>query len=336
MDSMDYSDKWLGIAGGGFSGSAIIGGSVYQLTMWNMGGDPVPVQALITGGRIGVSLQVDAGHAVCLLTGVKNLRVQSKVESSGIDWGLSVGAKIDSLLKGSGELVKLAAKGGNWAGQEAAKAIVQKEMGDLDIFSKTKADFVLIPTPASVGIGAGLWYEWQTMRPVGGDQTWRYLKPKWRVTSNAGRLLLRMTDIPEPDGTPIVLRVLFDRFGPDTTAIWSSSQPHRSLRSGNPNILGYVYGGKLYPSQRAVGDLDDGIDLSERVQIGSVTGWGGNRSSEIMVDRTVGVSIAVSENRYGDVTYANNTFRWRSNNYIKVRFNSQGSPVGAEDRYWIQ
>lgn len=134
----NYDDKWLAVAGGGFGFSAIGGIGVYQVELWNVGGQPIPIRALIIGKRLGLMLQAEAGHAICFMCGVRSPGEFDNMYNSGIDWALAIGLDVAKIIKSSGKVLTVAAKAAgagmiNWAAENTGKKVVEYLMGDLDL-----------------------------------------------------------------------------------------------------------------------------------------------------------------------------------------------------------
>ena len=103
---------------------------------------------------------------------------------------------------------------GTWAKTEPAKQFVNWLTGDLSL-PDNKASFAMIGTPAGLGFGAGVWYEWQHAVALDGPTVWTKFKPKWRVTKHMGKLWLQMDKIPAQDGTELIVNFREDVWGRD-------------------------------------------------------------------------------------------------------------------------
>jgi hypothetical protein len=319
---MDYSDKWLGLAGGGFGFSAIGGLGVYQVDLWHMGGNPTPIRALIMGKRLGATLQAEASHAVCLMTGVQAASSFSKIESNSVEWALSLGFKADNFIKaGSGAaktISELAAHTTNWAAHETSKKAVQGMMGDFS-FSPKGPNFVLLQTPFAVGIGAGIWYEWQTLTQTGTDIAWQYIKPRWQLTNQNDKVILKMNGIPEVDGARMNFQIKQKKFGPDDLLRWAV--PPR--REGKALLTGVVKNGVLTDPEMG---LENGFDLSTRLPVGK-TGIGVfsvSDNGDVERNKTIEIGVGVSRG-------INNLYKWESGDYAKVTTDATGKFVTTSD-----
>lgn len=330
---MDFSDKWLGKMGGGISGSLVGGFSAYQFNMWNMAGGSVPIPVLVVGKRLGIMAQLGAGHAFCLMTGVHGPESFTEIESSGIDWELSLGGDADAAVKSIGglgkELAKAAGKTGNWAVEEGAKKAVQAAMGDFSP-QTTKPNFVMIPTPLAVGVGAGVFYEWQTLSKVGSDVAWRYIKPSWRLANEEGGVKLYMDSIPEKDGTMIGIQIMLKTFGPDSIMVFSQNRTasiNFGMQTTNKlkTIRGTVHGGALCEQ----GSTLPGLNLSSLVPAGKLDIGILSTSNDSTVSANTTLKIGVSVTT--SATSETNLYKWQSGDYAAVKTGADGKFKMAED-----
>jgi len=314
---MNFSDKWLGLAGGGFGFSAIAGVGVYQLNLWNMGGGPVPIRALVIGKRLGITLQAETAHAVCLLTGVNSASDFTTIGSNGLDWALAFGLKVDALAKSgstvAGVLSKLTKFGDNWAANETAKKAVQGLMGDFT-FSPTAPSFVLLPTPAAFAVGAGVYYEWQELSKVGGDLGWKYSPPVWKFENRGGNLFLRMSKIPAQDGDILNFETRVDGWGIDDVIRFIPP----GYGKARTYLSGRVYGGKLY-ELGSTGKGKPGVNMTTSQPAGlSTSGFFGiENTKDVVKDGFMDLSVSVCKG-------INNIYHWSSDRYIKVHANGDG------------
>ena len=201
--ALNYETTWVGFLGGGVSGSIIAGGSIYQIDVWNMGGKALPARVLIKGKRLGIVAEAGTSLAMLIVTGCRTAEDMDGITSSGLDWELSLGLKGSALVKTGTKLFKAAAahaaaKMVNWAVHESAKRLVQWAMDDLGVVKSGK-QFNLLPSPVAFGIGAGIFYDWQTLHLLGGKIGWKYISPKWSVETYNGNVRLQLFDIPEQD-----------------------------------------------------------------------------------------------------------------------------------------
>lgn len=264
MASFNPNTTWIGLLGGGVSGSLVAGGSVFQIDLWHMGGDPVPVRVLVTGRRVGLTAEVGTGLCALVVTGCRESRDMDGIGSAGLDWELAVGLKGSAIARSGARLLKTmaaeaTAEVANWAMHESAKRFVQWTVDDLGIVQSGR-QFNLIPWPGSVGVGAGIFYEWQTLNLLGGNLGWKYISPYWSVENFQGSAYLQMGDIPEQDGTEIRIGLRLPEFGIDPLVVFGG---HR--RRGDYFFRGYVYQAGLFPSRRRG---YAGINLSELVPVG--------------------------------------------------------------------
>ena len=314
---MDFSDKWLGLAGGG-GGFSVIGGiGVFQVNLFRMSGGAVPIRALVVGKRLGLTVQAEIAHAVCLLTGVRSAEDFTTVKSNGLDWALSFGIKADSFFKAGSAaakaLVGIGLHSGEWATNEVAKKAVQGLMGDFTL-SPTEPSFVLLPTPAAMALGAGLYYEWQELTKVGTDLAWSYAPPTWRLEMQGAKLALRMRGIPEPNGAQINFRIRLNGWGTDDTLRFA--RPGQT--TGEKNLTGTVMDGKLYDQGNA-GKGPDGFNLSAYVPVGTLTSgvFGVDTTSDVATNADLEIGVSVCRGQI-------NLYRWESSRYAKVHTDAQG------------
>lgn len=334
---VDWSKTWIGLAGGGFGFSVGAGVGVYGMKLYNMGSNPIPIQATIVGKRLGLTIGAEVAHAVCFMTGVSKSSDFDTLSSSGVDWNISAGVDIDSIIKGGGKVIKALmsvakrSQAGGWAKNEAAKKAAQWAMGDLGT-DFSKMNFYLIPTPAALSVGAGIWYEWQTLYKSGSNMAWKYTPPQWGIETPGGKMLLRMRGIPEPDGRRMCFRIRKDTWGYDDTIRF---KPHSAV--GNygqrgtrtANLFGTVSGGRLWQNGK-VGRGKDGIDLAPLVPTGeTVTGaMSVYTNTDIDKNDTIKIGISVSHNQ-------SNYYKWESDKYIKVTTDGSGRLKGRiSPDYW--
>jgi hypothetical protein len=314
---MDYSDKWLGLAGGGGGFSVIGGVGVYQIDLYKMDGSPVPMRVLSVGKRLGITAQAEFAHAVCLLTGVRSANGFTSVKSNGLDWALSFGVKADSLLKTGGKAAKaimdIAVEGGGWAGHEVAKKAVQGLMGDFSLSPK-EPSFVLLPTPAAFAVGAGIYYEWQELTKVGGDLGWKYAPPTWKFENRGGNLFLRMSRIPAQDGDQINFQIRIDGWGIDDTIMFAPP----GQTKGKYYLSGRVYGGKLY-ELGSTGKGKAGVNLTVCQPTGLSTSgfFGVDVDKNIPKSQFIELGVSVCKG-------VNNIYHWSSERYLKVHVDDFG------------
>lgn len=256
---------WIAILGGGFSGSILAGGSVFQFDLWNMGSTRLPIQVLVTGKRAGLVAEAGTAMAVLLVTGCRTAEEMDGITSSGIDWELSFGGDADAAIKSGAkvfkEVMKAAGKkSGEWAMHESGKRLAQFIVGDLGVVQPGR-QFNLLPTPLSVSAGAGIFYEWQKLRVLDGEIGWNYISPKYTVENRSGSVYMTMKDIPVKDGTTIHLGfAVSESFSIDPDLKWSSTSGGPRIGRSALHIECAVYGGELYASHNR-GDAP-GINLS--------------------------------------------------------------------------
>lgn len=308
---------WIGFTGGGFSMSIVGGVSFFQFEIWNMGSNPLPARVIITGKRLGAMIEAGTGMAMLLITGCKNAQEMEGIESSGIDWELDVGINADAIFKGSKlfkETASLATKNViDWAGHEQAKRLAQFFMGELGIVQPGK-QFNLLPSPASIGAGAGLFYEWQKLHVLRANVGWQHIAPTWSVTNVGSSVRLEMSNIPEQDGTPVKIGIYIDEWGYDPLVRWQKKGKRSGIK--DYHITGYAYGGKLYAMRSKSGQ--PGINLSALQPIGQLdTSFMSNRlTNEVQKRGTYSIRPAVFN--YTNLPY------WKASNTVKITLGPDG------------
>jgi len=319
---MQYSDKWLGILGAGFSGSVLGGLSVCQAVVWNMGGSKVPMRVLVKGVRLGAVANADAGHYIVFISGVPYPNAFSEIKSKGVDWTFSLGAKGDAWLKGAGKVGSVLHKAsnmpGNWAAQEVAKKTIQGAMGDFELSPKNPA-FILLPTPVAVGLGVGIFYEWQTLVKQGTDIAWEYIKPSWWLHAGQNRVTLHMASIPEDEGGKIAIHITRKVFGADDILRFASKRGNDS----SAVIVGVVRDGMLYDES---GQL--GINLTDRKIAGATEI--GMLSTKRVQNNFAGQKISIAINVARSFSGVN-LYKWRSKDYAAVSVDKNGSINASSD-----
>jgi len=317
---------WLGLLGGGVSGSIIGGGSVYQIDLWHMGGNPLPARVLISGKRLGAVAQLGTGLAALLVTGVRSANELDGLTSSGLDWELSLGLKASAIAKSGTKLFntlvkKAAGEAANYAFDETAKRFVQWAVGDLGIVKPGK-QFNLIPSPVAFGVGAGIFYEWQTMRLLSGNVGWQHISPKWSIEQFNGQVRLQMLDIPEQNGTEVKLGFAVSEFGIDPHIRWAKKAGNGRLGRNKMHIIGYAQDGYIFEESRRMGYA--GINLSNFKPIGrSETGM-------LTVDRTDTVARNATLKLVPQVFDFGNYEYWSASDKLIVKTGSDGSIISAE------
>lgn len=313
---MSWANTWIGVAGGGFGASAIVGGSYYFLPLYNMAFEQQSVHVAVFGRRLGMTLQAEAGMAFCIMTGVPSGDRFERMESSGVDWGLGAGFNVSATVRsGSVALSALAEtviEAGPWAIEETAKNVVRGLTGDVTPDSNTQ-NFILLPTPASISIGAGLWYEWSDVLKLGHNLIWQREPPQWGLETRGANVILRMDRIPLQDGSLIRVGLPVDMFGSDDSLVWDTNGT-RTAR-----LIGTVYGTKLYPpgTTSAQGMGPDGINLSNLNMSGrnEVNLFSVGRNTEVVHNGTMSIGVSVTS---GAVEL------WASDDYCEVRTDAAG------------
>jgi len=266
MGLFNPDTTWVGYFGYGMAGSFGYGRSFIQMDLRHMGGATYPVRVLVQGTRLGPVAEVGTGLCIIIVTGCRSAREMEGLTSSGLDWTLSVGLKAGEVAKTGSRLfrnmMRLAGNmaGDNWATSEVTKKVVQWAMDDLGL-NLNGRQFYVIPTPMGGGVGAGIFYEYQTLRLLGGDIGWSYIKPWWSLDRGDGNIYLRMGDIPEQDDADIRVGLYVLRWGRDPLIRWAGG-----VRGRDYFFRGKVYDGQLYDEGRSM-DLS-GVNLTRLRPIG--------------------------------------------------------------------
>lgn len=321
MATFNPSTTWLGLLGGGVSGSIIGGGSVWQMDLWHMGGDPLPVRVLVTGKRLGVMAEVGTAFAFLMVTGCKSGKEMDGITSSGIDWELAVGLKGSAIVKTGAKLFKVmaaqaAAKTVNWAAHESAKTFAQWVMNDLGIIMPGKT-FKLIPSPLAFGVGAGIFYEWQTLNLLGGKIGWQHISPRWTVENYSGGVYFQLLDIPEQDGELIHLGFSVPEWGIDPYIRWKKDRGEGRVGEKAYHIDGYSYERALFESRDGMGF--SGVNLSNYVPIGRLEeGIFSGLENTKTVQKSGKLTVRPHVFQFGNYSY------WSASDTMTVEVDSSG------------
>jgi hypothetical protein len=312
-----YDTTWIGLLGGGASGSIIGGGSIYQIDVWNMGGNPLPARVLVKGKRVGVMAEVGTTHAILIVTGCQSAKDMDGIESSGLDWEAAAVLKGSAIVKTGAGLLKavaaeIAAKVVDWATHAAAKRLVQWVMDDLGIV-KPGRQFHLLPSPLGFGVGAGIFYEWQKLHLIGGKIGWQHITPKWFVESVNGDVWLQMYNIPEQDGEKVKIGFSVPEWGLDPYIRWKKKNGDAWAK--NIQIVGYAYGGFLCGRPDGMGY--SGINLSNLQPIGRLeNGFVLSRTNEVQKRGRLKVRPVVFN--FGNIEY------WEADDTVEMMLDSDG------------
>ena len=326
---INYDTTWIGILGGGVSGSVIAGGSVYQIDLWNMGGNRLPVRVFVTGKRVGAVAEVGAAHAMLIVTGCKTAKEMEGITSSGIDWEAKAIINEGAFVKTGATLFKTvlanaAAKVSDWAAQESAKRFVQYVGNDLGIVKPGK-QFNLLPSPLSLSFGGGIFYEWQTLNLAAGNIGWMYISPKWWIESYNGFIRMQMGNIPELDGTRLGFGFSVPEWGLDPYIRWSKKKGDAYVDSHNTyQIVGHVYDGYLFERRDGMGI--SGINLTNFQQIGRL------EDSVFATPKNTNQVKKGGKLKVRPVVFRfANVQRWEADDTIELTLDSEGYCVNANE-----
>jgi hypothetical protein len=319
--SLNYDTTWVGLVGGGLSGSVVAGGSVYQIDIWNMGGNPLPARVLVTGKRVGVVAEAGAGHAMLIATGCKKASEMDGIKSSGLDWEFAAGLKGSALVKTGASLfekvISIASSNvAEWAIHESTKRFVQWTMDDLGIIKPGK-QFNLLPSPLSISIGAGIFYDWQTLKLLGGNVGWQHISPEWYMENVNGGVRLQIHNIPEQDGALVKVGIAISEWGMDPYIRWKKKNGQTQINSQHSyQILGYAFKGKLY--EECSGKGVPGINLTNLQPMGQLqTGWTSvTRNNKTNKNRTLNVRPVVF--KFSNYPY------WTADDTTKINVGFEG------------
>lgn len=329
MTTFDPETTWVGLLGGGVSGSIIGGGSIYQIDLWNMGSNPLPVRVLVTGKRLGVVAEAGTALAALVVTGCRSGKDMDGITSSGLDWEIAIGVKGSAMVKTGAKLFKVmaseaAAKAINWAAHESTKRFVQWAMKDFSLFEKGSKQFNLIPYPLSIGIGAGIFYEWQTLNILGGDIGWKHIKPSWTAENFQNSVYFQLLDIPEQDSQLVRLGFSIPEWGIDPYIKWKKEKGEGRVGEKNYHILGNSFEGAFF--ERSDGTGFSGTNLGNytpigRLEEGVLTGF--SNTSTVQTNGKLKVRPHVF--RFGNFPY------WSASETMTVEVDGKGRFIKVEE-----
>ncbi|WP_029061811.1 hypothetical protein [Labrenzia sp. DG1229] len=327
MSLYNPDTTWIALLGGGFSGSVLAGGSVFQFDLWNMGSKRLPVQVLVVGKRAGIMAEIGSAFALLLVTGCKTEREMDGITSSGIDWEASLVGDLDASIKSGAKLFKevmkhAGKKTGEWAVQESGKRLAQYITNDLGIV-KSGPQFNVLPTPLSVSAGAGIFYEWQKLHLLDNEIGWNYISPKYSVENKGGTVYMQMKDIPVKDGTTIHLGFgVSEWLSIDPDIRWTQTRGGPSIGRSKLHIDCVVYGGVLYQTRNK--GSHPGINLSQLQPAGrSETGM-------LSVTQTKEVAKSGKLTIYPKIFKFTNYAYWSADDTMKVDVDSKGQFTKVE------
>lgn len=326
MATFNPDTTWLGLLGGGISGSILGGGSIWQMDLWHMGGNPLPVRVLVTGKRVGVMAEVSTALAALIVTGCKTGKEMDGITSSGIDWELAVGLKGSAIVKSGASIFKTlaaqaTAKAVNWAIHESAKRFVQWTMNDLGIVQSGR-QFNLIPSPLSLGLGAGIFYEWQKLNLLSGKIGWQHISPCWTVENFSGGVYFQLLDIPEQDGELVHLGFSVPEWGIDPYIRWKKDRGDGQVGQNKIHIDGYSYERALFTARDGMGM--SGINLSNFVPIGRSEAGILTVSQTTTVQKSGKLTVRPEVLQFGNYAY------WSASDTMTVDVDSSGRFVKVE------
>jgi len=324
--ALNYDTTWVGFLGGGVSGSIIAGGSIYQIDLWHMGGNPLPVRVLVTGKRVGLVAELGTAAAMLIVTGCRSGKDMDGITSSGIDWEFSVGLKGSALVKTGAKLFKIAVAQAtsalvNWAAHESTKRLVQWTMDDLGIVKSGK-QFNLLPYPLALGLGAGIFYEWQTLQFLSGKIGWQHISPKWSIETSGNNIRLQLFDIPEQNGAQVLLGIAISEWGFDPYIRWKKKKGNvRISRRHEYQIIGYAYNGCIFESRDGMGY--SGINLTNLQPVGQLEDGLLSVSNTKEVNKNGRLEVYPVVFRFSNLPY------WTADDTVDMKVDSDGCFVNV-------
>ncbi len=222
---MSTKKLWIGVAGG--AGLSVIGGiATHFICFFNWADPSQQIWCGVACKRLGVVAHVGGNVSIAVMTGVGGRPDVRGLTSSGADFAIDLGAKWGAMIKAGGKTLKAikllgkmsdAATMKKWISSESGKAFFNWMTGDLGI-DLNKKGFTMFGTPAGLGLGAGIWYEWQKVQSLAGADAWNFSKPEWRLLKHKGKIWLQMKGIPQEDGAEVhIFNLRIDEIGPDST-----------------------------------------------------------------------------------------------------------------------
>ena len=316
---MSMDKTWVGIAGG--LGVSVVGGiSANFIKFVNMKNTQATMTCGVSGLRLGAVAHVGGNISLAILTGVKTRSDIKNLKSGGWDFAADFGAKWGAMVKAGGwaakglkalntvsDLPKLRL----WAGSEAGKNFVNFLTGDLEM-SQTKPSFAMVGTPAGLGLGAGVWYEWQSVTALGGGRAWEHFKPCWRIVKHQGNHWLQIARVPEEDGKDLIVNFREDVWGYDH----SLKMEEPFLDGWSSVISGVVRDNFLFEHSKSRAPVNNlpphaGLNLTWRRLAGR---WTRHGVEPIAAGTKLGIGL--------DVATGGKTV-WEADKYITVTINSQ-------------
>jgi hypothetical protein len=291
-----------------------------------MGGNPLPVRVLITGKRVGLVAELGAAVVMLIVTGCTSGKDMDGITSSGIDWEFAVGLKASALVKTGAKLFKLAATQAalaavNWAAHEATKRMVQWTMDDLGIIKSGK-QFNLLPYPLSVGLGAGIFYEWQTLKLLGGKVGWQHISPKWSIETKNNNVRLQLFNIPEQDGTKVLIGIAIEEWGIDPYIRWKKKKGNVRIDHHHDfQIIGYAHKGRIFESGGGKGA--PGINLTNIQPVGQMDAGWVSVSDTKEVEKNGELEVYPAVFNFANLAY------WTADDTVDIKVGADGCFVNA-------
>ncbi len=337
---VDWNKTWIAVSqSGGGGGAILVGGGLYFLPFVNVANPRKVILAGVTCKRLGLVAHAGASHAIGIMLGVGSTSDMDGLTGGGWDFAADLGAKWGQIVKQGGRIGKWLkiiesafkglsagaraglAKGGEVAFSEAAKGLVNAFDGNFDR-DKQKRGFYMFGTPLGVGLGAGVWYEWQNVYALGGPKAWNYGKPRWRLQPHGGGVYLQLKGIPEPNGADVhISGIRLNEWGTDGYVDFTKfKNPHAalSIQKGLTflNTKGKANGFKFFtnPADPTAPPADGGLNIGHHMISGRYEyfNWGrGIRSTPYdSAGKTIELGLDVK---------VGGKLVWQSDEYIKVK-----------------
>lgn len=308
---MSLNKTWLGIAiGGGVAAGYGKAGHIIQFV--NCAQPTNLVSCVVGGVRVGAALHANCGVSFVLMTGVGGPKDLERATGGGYDFAIDLGIRFGEIVK-SGGYIGMAIEDGikeldrlflatdlaAWIGSERGKAFINALAGELAP-SNTKPTLCIFGSPAGAGLGAGIWYEWQSVYQIGAMEAWACVPLSWRLMQSNGNLWLQIKDIPAKNGSEVVVFGKEFSYGIDGVIQFAEPEniqqtPGTTLRYRSTST-GIVQNNVLqekpkFQSGRSPAPQGGGINLSVR-SLGGVRGVLGGLS-EIPANSVLNLGLGI-------------------------------------------
>ncbi len=336
---VDWNKTWIAVTqSGGGGASFIIGGGLYVLPFVNVADPRKMILAAVTCKRLGVVIHAGASHAIGIMVGVGSTSDMEGLTGGGYDFAADLGAKWGQIVKQGGRIGKWLgiieaafkgmsagaraglAKGTEIVFSEAAKGLVNEFAGNFDLDEKRRG-FYMFGTPVGIGIGAGVWYEWQSVWALGGPQAWDYGQPQWRLQPYGSSVLFQVRNIPEPNGTDMkVYGFRVKEWGTDPYIDFGTPNARGGVNLAD--FRGESKGFRFFasPAQAGAHPSEGGTDLKRYKITGKYEYFGGfmqGRGIRSISYDSTGQEISIAP----DISVGGRVV-WQADEYIKIKVGS--------------